>query len=227
MDDKPREVEDSWSSWEFPVLRGLALCEQDNQTSDMISMPDVAELVHAAPDDVWKVGRALSRLESEGLIVTTGATFGSPWPRLVLRSELGDHLRNDVRTFVGEDVCCLTQSAGLRWLIDFDPFRCLAEALDKLLLKRLGRRPRPCSSESSRCQVHLGPLDRRSDLDGTSTLQQAPETDGCVGSHRRSDPGIQPKRASTTFTSVEWPSVSRGVIWPEADSAEDSWTGAK
>jgi DNA-binding PadR family transcriptional regulator len=85
MDHESDEaIEDSWSRWEFPVLSALARWEQNNQDSSMISTPEIVDLVHAAPDDAWKVGRALSRLESEGLIVTTGATFGSPWPRHVM-----------------------------------------------------------------------------------------------------------------------------------------------
>lgn len=84
-DESGETIEDSWSHREFPVLRALARWEQDNQTADMISSPDIVDLVHAAPEDAWKVGRALSRLEADGLIVTAGATFGSPWPRYVLR----------------------------------------------------------------------------------------------------------------------------------------------
>ncbi len=86
MNDDPGDtIEDSWSRWEYPVLRALARWEQDNKESGMGSLQEIVDLVHAAPDDAWKVGRALSRLEAEGLIVTTNTTFGSPWPRHVMR----------------------------------------------------------------------------------------------------------------------------------------------
>jgi DNA-binding PadR family transcriptional regulator len=77
-------IEDSWSRWEFPVLRALARWEQDNKTGGMISRGDVVQLVGASSDDAWKVGRALSRLEREGLIVASGGSDGTPWPRFVM-----------------------------------------------------------------------------------------------------------------------------------------------
>lgn len=77
-------IEDSWSRWEFPVLLALARWEQANKTSEMIRRDQVVDLVHAAPDDAWKVGRALRRLEAEGLVENVQGGDGTPWPMWVM-----------------------------------------------------------------------------------------------------------------------------------------------
>lgn len=78
------EVEDSWSRWEYPTLRALARWEEDNSSRQMISREDVIRLVAPSPEDAWKVGRALHRLNKAGYIEILDATDGTPWPTVVL-----------------------------------------------------------------------------------------------------------------------------------------------
>ncbi|MDQ6945752.1 MAG: PadR family transcriptional regulator [Actinomycetota bacterium] len=78
-------IEDQWARWDYPTLQALARWDAEDQTRGIISRAQVVQMVGASGEDAWKVGRALDRLEREGLIETGDAMDGTPWPVAVVR----------------------------------------------------------------------------------------------------------------------------------------------
>lgn len=78
-----KDIEDSWSRWEYPTLLALARHEQNDQSRQFISRDEVTQMVAPDPDQAWKVGRALHRLNEAGYIKVLDVMDGSPWPAMV------------------------------------------------------------------------------------------------------------------------------------------------
>ena len=77
-------VEDQWLKWDLPVLLALVKWDAEDRSRQYVNRDQVVQMVEVAPDDAWKVGRALDRLNRAGLIEAQNLGDGTPWPAFVM-----------------------------------------------------------------------------------------------------------------------------------------------